>query len=364
MIAFFCATPYQILVALQIKISFFPDTEADLFILNHFTDSGKTASNVKKQNVFRNVTEVQSLAFTKSVSGKSKKRHFLKILSYYNYKKIAKKYFRIDEQKYKHVFFSYADVIIQIALKKILLNNTNAKIHLFEDGVGGYLKFGTNISVKKKIFNWATCSQGLENYHDLYAFLPELMYETKLPVIKIPKINSENNIFVNLLNATFNYTKSEDDINEEIIILEQPLNFEEGLDEIQYKILKEALPFDHVIKLHPRSQSSKYAEFNKIANSKVPWEIFCLNMQIESKVLVSFFSTAAISNKFLFDQEPTIIFLYDIDVFKENFKISDELHVFFTNFQNYCRTSDKIYFPKSIAEFRQVLHSLDKSVNV
>lgn len=357
MVAFFCSTPYQLLIAIQIKRAFFEHKVADVFVLNHFANSEELVKNLDAQKIFRNVKSVDALEFTKSISQKSRKRHFLKLYSYYNYKKIAKKYFQIINQQYDDVFFSYADVIIQLGLKQILSVNRKVKVHLFEDGVGGYLNFGTNTSKKKKWFNRITGSFHLDKYADLYAFLPDLMYATNLPKVRIPQINQDDLQFVEQLNAIFGYNHTE--INQKIILLQQPLDFKPNLNQIQFNAFNAIYAFNPVIKIHPRSNSTLYSNFQTLQKSDVPWEIICMNSDVENKVLVSFYSTAIITNKVIFDKEPSLIFLYDLDVFRQNHQISDELRLFFEKFSQLYLHSKRIYFPKTIAEFQIILESID-----
>lgn len=360
MIAFFCATPYQILIAIQIKTALYQDEAADLYILNHFKNSKEIAQNLALQHVFQSVKEVySSLAFTQSISRKSRSRHFLKFFSYYNYKRYASQFFGIREQIYDDVFFSYADVIIQLGLKKILLNNKNCKIHLFEDGVGGYLSFGTKINQKKKIYNLLTFSKGLENYVDLYAFAPNLMYKTNLPVIKIPNINPNNLSFNRLLNQIFGFNS--ESISSKYILLEQPLNFQPKINDIQLSFFNEVKLYDHIVKMHPRSNAGKYENFNIYRNSEIPWEIICLNSNLDDKVLITFYSTAAITGKIIFDIETPIIFLYRIDQFKKHYDASPDLNIFLEKFKENCRNQEKIFFPDNLTEFKQILNSLKNS---
>ncbi|TDX84093.1 hypothetical protein [Epilithonimonas xixisoli] len=358
MVAFFCATPYQVLVSIHIKTTFFKNVNADIYILNHFANSSKLVKNLSSQNIFRTVKEVpDSLNFTKSLSQKSRKRHFIKFFSYYNYKKSASRFFDIDTQIYDDVFFSYADVIIQLGLKKILFNNRNCKIHLFEDGVGGYLKFGTTTTQKKKLFNRLTNSNGLENYVDLYAFAPELMYQTTIPIVKMPKINKTNYIFSKQLNAVFNFNDSK--VTDKFIILEQPLDFKPYINEIQFSTFMEIKSYSHIIKIHPRSKSEQYEEFNNFCNSDVPWEIISLNSNFQNQVLVTYYSTGAITNKLIFDVEMPIIFLYEMEEFKTHFSLSEDINLFFKKFQKSCRNPAKIFFPKNISELKDIIEVLN-----
>src|SRR3954471_7832488 len=118
MIAFFCSTPYQVLIAVNIK-SRLLDEEADIYILNHFQKAQELTNRIENSGVFNRVKLVDCLEFTYSFSNKRLIKFYQKIKIYLNYDHIAEKYFRFAGRKYNQVYFTFPDVIIQLGIRKL-----------------------------------------------------------------------------------------------------------------------------------------------------------------------------------------------------------------------------------------------------
>ena len=90
MVAFFCSTPYQILLAINIKSTILKSGVADIYVLNHFKDADDMVKRLKSIGIFNKVEIVNCIDFTNSFSRSKIVRLNQKIKMYIGYKKIVK----------------------------------------------------------------------------------------------------------------------------------------------------------------------------------------------------------------------------------------------------------------------------------
>lgn len=349
MVAIFCSTPYQLIIACQLRNTIYKEKIVHLYILNHFKNSDIVYENIKNQFFFNEVIFSDCVNFTKSISEKTIKRYLQKIIHFYNYKKLAHKYFKIQNQKYDSVLFSYPDIVIQIAVKKIFKNNNNLRVRMFEDGSGGYSNRIRKTTGLKKIFNFFSGSSIVDDYTEIWAFQPSLIKNPNIEVKKIPSVNREDLEFKNLINRIFDCGQIE--IKERIVFFEQPFNF----DKLLNSIIKKLLTFNYVIKLHPRTSNKDFENYNLFPSNNIPWEVIALNNKTEEKVLISFYSTALITGKIMFDEEPIIIFLYNLSELRGVYDIGDDHREFINNLKKTYRDPSRIMIPNELEEITKFL---------
>ena len=355
MIVFFCSTPYQILLSINIKFVNHKEEKADIYILNHFLNAPYIVKNLKKNNIFNRVQLVDAIGFTNSFSENSINRYLQKISTYLQSYKIMKKYFDFDNQIYDAVYLTYPDIIIQTAIKELYKHNNDMDVHLFEDGTGSYNNHIMITSKYKKWFNKIMrLDKVLDKYDSLMLFNPELYSgNSSIPIESIPHIDS-NSELREILNITFGYDEDQK-IDEKIIFLDQPVGHINGLSEQIKEVICEILENDYIIKLHPRSHSNDFPNYNTYQNNAVPWEIMSLNNNIEDKVLISYFSTAAISSKIIFDKEPKIIFLYEMEELTKINKMSNEQKEFVNKVKDTYRDISRVMIPRNLGELKKCI---------
>ncbi|MDD2495186.1 MAG: hypothetical protein PHE29_08340, partial [Tissierellia bacterium] len=195
----------------------------------------------------------------------------------------------------------------------------------------------------------------IDRYDELLVFKPELMPKTNIKIKKIPPLNIKDVNFKTIINYIFGYKKWI--ITEKIVFFEQPYNSTNLYNEIK-KIADEILFENYIVKLHPRSKKDNYRYFNIYENNNIPWEIICLNNDIESKILISFYSTATITNKILFNKEPILIFLFNLPHLKEIHPLNDDTIKFITEFKKTYKDPNRILIPDSIDSLKISLETL------
>lgn len=357
---FVCATPYQIMLALHIKNSFKIKGSIDLFILNHFNNSEEVACRLRTTDYFDTVKHINCINLSESLLGKN--RFVKKMYAFLKSSNIVNKYYGLNDLYYDHIYFSYPDLIIQLLLIEIYKSNSELRVHLFEAGTGGYTTGTTlNTSLYKKIFNKVTgYGNVLDCYDSILMFRPDMFTgDTNIPKIDIPFIDVNNTPQLESINHIFEY-RDNYQINERIIFFEQPLISFEGLDEKISSIANNLFEDtdDYIVKLHPRSNTKSYENLNTYEYNSLPWEVINLNQNIEDKILISYYSTALTSNKIIFDQEPILIFLFNMYELKK-------LHVLDLGSQGLAyklkeiyREPNRVFMPKNIYELKNCISDL------
>lgn len=358
--AFFCATPYQIMIAIHLtKVT---NKKADIYVLNHFKDSETVVESLKSIDIFNNVVLVDSYKFSTSFPKNPLVRLKERLDMFQNIKAVVKEYFGIEKQYYDQIYLSYPDVIIQLAIKAIYDLNSNVKINLFEDGTAGYNDKILRINLSKKILNkLLRVEKVIDHYDRILLFEPKYYSgKTNIPLESIPKIKSDDKAFVKSVNQLFKYNE-EHSITNKFLFLEQPYPDEKLNKEIASIINKVFdKEFELLVKLHPRTKNKKlYEKYDIYANKNIPWEVISMNNSISSKVLISYYSTACFTNKIIFDQEPAIIFLYDLEELINNEYIKEMDKLFARKLKENYKDKERIYIPKNLKELEVIISNLN-----
>src|SRR5699024_10046503 len=160
--------------------------------------------------------------------------------------------------------------------------------------------------------------------------------------INIKEITPLNHEAIEILNKLFDFHEKAI-IEDKFIFFEQEMDgLVEGIDNRMKEIYLQIENDQMILKKHPRSN------FNEITNKKIyqnkhlPWEIIALNSDVENKVLISYYSTALISNKTILDKEPIIIFLYNLEELKDYFWLDKEMIFVIENLKKVYNDSSKI----------------------
>lgn len=89
----------------------------------------------------------------------------------------------------------------------------------------------------------------------------------------------------------------------------------------------------------------------------IPFEVLLAKQNMGNKVLICNYSTACLNAKFIFDQEPTIIFLYNL---LETDERRNEISILISKLKSLYVNKSKIYIPNSIQEFFVILRDQAK----
>ena len=359
---FFCTTPYQIISAISIVQH--ESIDADIYIINQFLKSEELAEEIDEKDIFHSVYYIDESRYY----GWFRKRKS-KLLTYFG---LLKCYLDIDSivdsiiarRKYKSLYASSKALTGRLVFLYYCKHNLSAEYHYFDDGIDSYIKplsrdaRKVDAICRRLIFG----RKALNVKYDLILYSPELYYMLNNHSIIVNKLNTidkneQNSIF--LSNCYFRNTSSH--ISEICLILDTIREIElnvlgcREIDKI-YGEISEIIGENNLIyKTHPRSQQDRSLKVTD--REGIPLEAFCYFNDYSDKIFITIKSTAAFTPKLLFNQEPTIIFLYKLlenNILNLQPKM-DDLCIAVKSIYN---NPEKVCIPSSDKELKQILHSL------
>lgn len=355
MIAFLCATPYQIFNAVNIKTSFFPDEEADIFLCTYTSDIAKFEKPCR--NIFKGVYCIDLFCGNPSS---------IKVLYTLIYP--GKELRRILKGKlYNKLFITCMGLINTVFYSELSSQNPQLELFYYDEGIGIYcvplIKFSKHINLFLSIFRKKDYLKGIES---LYAYYPDAVYaNVEYSIQKIPPVNPAKK---ELFNSIFQYNKEADMYKHfRFIYLDQAFKKQLGIDVdncflLNYFVTITKNSEDYIIRKHP-TRVPEDNEYNKIniamsPKENTPWEVILLNMRdISSKILISINSTACITPKLLFDQEPYVILLYKlVPEFLNHYRVTlPQNERFFYSIKNCYRDTKKFFIPETFDQLASFL---------
>lgn len=319
-VCFFTATPYQLIVALQLKKTVYVDAQAELIIYGSLCSNSNIKNKLLQLDVFDNVYALErdeSLEVTSTIGVSSALKKYLKDSFGTNSKLTSEN--SVDE----FLFANISGPCIAIA-NYFLSINKNLELSMFEDGVSSYSRL-FEMAISKKINNdniikrfiFKLFPQVLAQVQNYYVFHPDLMaWECPFTVKKIPNIDKTRDDLRTILNKVFEYDKMVDTYEEDVIFFEESY-VADGIEVEDVDIvnrLAEIYGKDRIfVKTHPRNKINRFSELGYKTNKEreIPWELIMLNIPIDDKVLVSMTSTAVVNSFLLFNSKAKMYLIYD-----------------------------------------------------
>ncbi|AMB99872.1 hypothetical protein AWM75_07785 [Aerococcus urinaehominis] len=343
---FFCSTPYQIIVACQIVNQYYLDGFNDIYILNHFENHRDIAYRLKEVSIFDNVYTVPSIELELQAQNENR---FIRLYSYCkNYLESHSILKKAGVQlHYDEVYFSYPSTIIKL----FLLANRSIKINCFEDGTGSY--FYEIESFFNKIDKLLLRGKKVAN---LFLFKPKY-YSCKNNIQLIP-IRTIDDDYKELYRRIFSYNSNHPlsnyiyfDVPSDLGDIAFKTELANILEGFQKKVGEKIS-----VKLHPRSKVVEYQNSNQyqFLDSQVPWEIISMNHNLDDKVIISFFSTTQVSNKIIFDEEPYVIYLFEMKELSEYNILDYKAKTFTDKVEKDYKIRGKVYYPSNMEELEEI----------
>ncbi len=362
MILYYAATQLHIFNAINMLNTVHKGKKADIFVLNHFISAPAICQRLEASGVFEHVVLVDN---------KNDKR-LLSLL-----KRVVQTIFlprdiadAVKNKRYDEaVFFSNDHLMAASLIKLILKKNKAAEFALGEDGVGSYFADlqipNAKVKLILKLFGTA---RYLEKINIQYIYQPELMVrENNLTLRRIPVpdfsegiSSAYKTIFGAAQENTYPY-------NEKAIYLQQPF-VEDGLsnefksEETLLDLLEGFFGKDEfLVKLHLRSKPERYEKYHHTKDTTL-WEYVWCEKSLANKLLITPVSTAALSPKMFFDEEPVVIFTYRLfdKSLTENPDYKNMID-FVMRFRDCYTNKDRVFIPQSLQELRGILENLNLS---
>lgn len=395
---FICQTDYQLINAINIKKHLLPELEADIVISNNKPGTIELSKRLQNVGLFQNVY-VYSDSFNglhRYMRGNDEKNTFCNAIKgslkniYLNiFGRIKGVDFIINHKIFdgKKINFSQYDNLFGVETSSfygeiydIISKYNKCNNNFLDEGLGCYLRYA--LDRKHRVDTVYLYEPEMAAYKDVF-----------FNIIKIPKINLNDEEFIRLINYVFNF---KDLINiklkNKIIFFDQNTHpmprylrnagkikrtilrnpYKKHLkDQIFYetklelfRVLAEKLkPQKIFVKLHPRSTEEYLEDYKKnnadfFPNIFSPWEVFGCNYEIKNNIWITVYSSALCSYDFTIKNTNNnkYIFLYKIVNQRGGLKNYKDINEFFSNFQQL--NNEKVFLPNSIDELNTIIDTI------
>lgn len=360
---FFCTTPFQVMSALLLTRH--EKLLADLYIVPQFKNAGILAKNIRKCEIFEEVVVVNTNEFERYKLNRFKIFVYLGIIrNYIGIDKIARKIL-IADREYTDMYISSKANVGRLIMLYLYKHNQLPTIHHFDDGESSYNnKKIIEASRYDKYIRRLIFGNGVTNIsaENLYLYAPELYFslnpESEQHVLAMPIFDETDR---NILNEVFGMTE-EKQINEQVVIIDikKDENISKAgkvyLEELYTKIADIMGTSNVVIKKHPRDMGEELNGIKYYKEDSIPFELFCMNENVNNKILISAGSTAIVLPKILFGKEPQVILLSNLVQTTQS--IIADSDGFYKKCKEFYSVPDTFAIPETEREFFDILENV------
>ncbi len=341
---YICNTVYHVMVVCCIKKYLNFEREATLWISDHTKQA---------ENIWRRMSQMDSgfgeIKFIETKIYQETKYSNKQIIKA-STKKVQKQLCELDDD-FTQIYMANFDFFMCALMEE--WKDRDIVYSLYEDGLGTY-------SYEGRLFEKDKGNPLTKAVHSIYVFYPDkLSWETDKPLVKIPCELKTDSQMRQAFNEMFSYTALQDTYDARFIFFEDGFAEWDGredmelLNSISQEIGKENL----FVKSHPRNDAGKYVDAGYAVNvdTYVPWEIIAMNIDMERKVLITFYSQAVIMPYMLTGIKYKAIILgrmlsCDDERADQYFQYMDRYY--------YSQYKDIFFVPESMEELKQYLADL------
>lgn len=276
-----------------------------------------------------------------------------------------------DFAAYDAIYFAspgMPDEIVKEISKTAIRRNHKVQFHRFEDGFASYTKAPVSTvssPLGQRLYRLFFGYDIKEMEQQLYLFEPSLAENnvadtasTGFTLIQIPKTPERIRLVTEQIRDILQFKSRT--FAEKFMFLGQgttngmqnPVTYRDLIIDIA-----EYVGYDNfVVKPHPRGDHDRFEDRIHLYEDSCPFELAVADKTMEDKVLLSYYSTACVSGKLLFDSHCTIIFLYPLSRDSFNEKCDYENY-----FHKLTRLYDNIYIARSREQLWKLLDSAGAS---
>lgn len=354
MVLIFCATPYQIFNAVNLKMSDYADKEMCVVVMDYFEGSQILYERVKNSGLFSDAFYIGNKKEYVDYFQRNKKlKNRLHRYRYLSKSKRIVKEIGIDINEIDEIMYAFLNPLLFAMGKEISSNASECVFTYYEDGVGSYLGFIDRINPGKieLLFNVP-----IRIYIPHRAYL----YQPKLSVFQdvvLKKITSPARDTLDILNNIFNFKI--EPMNETFIILDSYLNDKNQEYNNLIKRIVTLVGTDNVlVKMHP--QRSEHSFFDSIGLNVIkceqyhPFEILALNQsELTNLCYITVDSTAAFSLKVMCNKEPYVVLLHQIVHDEYYYEYHQKLAMYVEKIKK-IYSKEKVFTPRTIEEMDDI----------
>lgn len=294
-----CNTHYQLIVALQLKMSIYYNDRMDCIITNYLSNYISVVDNLRRASIFRNVftVNVKDVKYDGNVA-MYKDSVFLATLE----SDLCNAIKRPDE--YKEFLFANLGEFAPRLGRYLKKTQNKIEFSMYEDGLSSYSRiYESRIAdikepkTVKGIIKKYLIGNVISEISAYYVFNPQLMVWSCPKVKKIPEVYLFTDKLRKTLNTIYCYEDLRDSYTEKVIFFEESY-FQDGIytnDVEMMNRISNKYGIENVfIKTHPRDEVNRFEKLGYKTNidKSIPWEVIALNIDLSGKVLISMTSTA------------------------------------------------------------------------
>lgn len=308
-------TYFQIITAINMKLTIFKDRNVDIIITDLSTSYEKIAKNLEKTKLFRNVETAKINEICYKIS-KFKKYMFLLFYQ----KAIKKMTKKSDYDKYDTMMFFNYDVFTFCLYNVLHKENKKIKIYRFEEGFCSYLHDFSKLVITNvsDVISFFRFRKSLKNSISKYYFYnPDIvLFKTKYELEKINNLDRNNELLRNALNTTFNYDNQISEYNKKFIFFEESFFCDnKGIDDLELilKIADIVGKENLLVKLHPRNKIDRFEKYGISTNKTIgiPWEVIQMNNDFSDKVFLTISSGSVLASRLYFNDNIKTYLLFN-----------------------------------------------------
>lgn len=357
-VGIFCETPFQFIAGLNVAINYLKADQCVIFPVKEMYLSSRTFNIIKQKPIISAVYNVRRYPIDfKDFS--LLKRVFLKLIlrkKYYLFRNFEKCPPFIDY--YAFVGTKYSGLSEYVAS----FYSISVPFYLIEEGIGDF-----HVPIVNGMI--ATCNSNVFKHLSSImhvCILPELL-KSKYPqetIVQAPYIVKGDRVS-RIIEKQFLTTNIQMPKNS-VIYFHQPNDsmklknkndnsFFDSYEEKLFIEIESVFP-NVLIKMHPRDEKSLVSKY-KIFDIDAPWEAFPNNQDVNDFLLISTNSTALLTAKLLYNQEPFILVLDGLfgTNNKSNSKSNDDIVQMFFELKNKYKNKDRVQIPMNESELKKSL---------
>lgn len=311
-------TYYQMILAVQMRLTIFHDDEVVLLLSDHSNNSDEVLNKLKTEGTFSDAHYIMSKGLIEKRNKPQKAKDFFEIVlgreNRYSLYLDGVENRRFDEI----ICFNYnIDIIGVYAL--LYRNNSSVKLSLFEEGLLSYgVIFEKN--VHRRIIRFFRLALGKKDmysaYEKFYCFYPQL-YSGALSVVGIPAIAS-NSECANVLRSIFSINELQITYPQKYIYFSSVYDFEGGEPIGESELVKKIGDLvgkeNLIVKKHPRDTRDVFEKNGFFVDkySNIPWEVIQLTGDFSDKVFLTATSGSVLAGSFMSDKPVKTVYLYKL----------------------------------------------------
>lgn len=309
-----CYTDAQILIAIQMKLTIFCNDEMDIIICDHFKCSKMLYTNLSELSLFRKVIYCETNVMEYRQSGMKD------VLNTFQFQFMNKGHTLFSlglSKKYDEIIFHNFTYFLYILFDYYGKPLSGTRFSCMEEGI---LSYNQRLEVGKrvKILNWVNGRKNniFTRIDKYYCFCPSFRKKrNEREIIEIPSVKTTMEQFLGIIDQIYEYKPLH--IDEKFIFFGNSM-CTDGTCRQEPDVIKriaEHVGKDNlIVKVHPREQKEIYQNTGVriMENASLPWEVYYLNCNFESKIFLSTVSNAFLNAFLLKGEDAEGIFLFSL----------------------------------------------------